>query len=170
MAEQDAVPTASTSEARRAPRGLGTLEAQLMDVLWASTAELSVQEVSTALGPGHNYKTVMTVLNRLVEKQLLARQLDGRAFRYHPTDTRESFLRTVADELVHGYVESYGSGSAAHLARAVDTVAPRPAPAAPAPPPPLAVVEEPRQSPVAKLLAIAVVLEAFVFLIRGRKR
>ena len=142
-----------------------------MDVLWDSTVELSVQEVSTALGPGHNYKTVMTVLNRLVEKQLLARQLDGRAFRYRPTDTRESFLRTVADELVHSYVESYGSGSAAHLAHAVDTVAPRPAPVArPAAPSPLGVVEEPRQSPVAKLLAIAVVLEAFVFLIRGRKR
>jgi predicted transcriptional regulator len=169
MAEKEAASTAPA----RAPRGLGTLEAQLMDALWASTAELSVQEVSTALGPGHNYKTVMTVLNRLVEKQLLARQLDGRAFRYRPTDTRESFLRTVADELVHGYVESYGSGSAAHLARAVDTVAPRPAPVAPAAsllPPPLTIVEEPRQSPVAKLLAIAMVLEAFVFLIRGRKR
>ena len=97
-----------------------------MEVLWGSASELSVQDVCDALGPGHNYKTVMTVLNRLVEKDLLARQLDGRAYRYHPQQTRPRFLRSAADELVRGYLEAYGEDAAEHLAGAAGTAAPPP--------------------------------------------
>ena len=117
---------------RQGPRGLGTLEAQLMDVLWGTSEQLSVQGVVDSLGPGHNYKTAMTVLNRLVEKGLLERELDGRAYRYRPAQPREEFLRSVADELVREYVEAYGTGSGAHLTQAIDAAVPRPddAPAA----------------------------------------
>ena len=57
---------------------------------------------------GGNYKTVMTVLNRLVEKEMLTRELDGRAYRYHPAHGRDEFLRAAADGLVRGYVEAFG--------------------------------------------------------------
>ncbi len=118
-------PAEEQQEHRRAVRVLGTLESQLMDVLWDVTPkELSVQDVCTALGPGHNYKTVMTVLNRLVEKDLLVRQLDGRAYRYRPRSSRREFLRSVADELVHGYMEAYGADAAPHLASALQMAAP----------------------------------------------
>ncbi len=168
MTEQDASPGVAGPEPRRAPRGLGALESQIMNALWDSTADLSVQEVCTALGPGHNYKTVMTVLNRLVEKQLLERQLDGRAFRYRPTYTRQQFLRSVADELVRGYLESYGSGSASHLARAVDSVAPR---STPPPAAPLTLeIDEPPRVPIAWLLAAIVVLETLVVLLRREQK
>ena len=110
----------------RRPRGaLGTLESRLMEVLWGSALELSVQHVCDALGPGHNYKTVMTVLNRLVEKDLLTRQLDGRAYRYRPRQTRPDFLRSTADDLVSGYLDAYGQEAAEHLAGAAEAVAPR---------------------------------------------
>ena len=112
-------------------RGLGALETLLMQALWVSEVPLRVQEVVDALGPGHNYKTVMTVLNRLVEKELLHRELDGRAYRYHPRRTREEFLRLVADELVHGYLEAYGTGSVAHLADAMNGILSQAAVAAP---------------------------------------
>ncbi|MDA1035544.1 MAG: BlaI/MecI/CopY family transcriptional regulator [Chloroflexi bacterium] len=129
MTEQSNDPPAP----RQAPHGLGTLEAQLMDVLWATTEQLSVQGVVDQLGPGHNYKTAMTVLNRLVEKGLLERELDGRAYRYRPTQPREDFLQSVAEELVREYIEAYGSASGAHLTQAIDAAVPRPAhtPAAP---------------------------------------
>jgi predicted transcriptional regulator len=105
-------------------RGLGALETLLMEALWATGAPLTVQEVLEALGPGHNYKTVMTVLNRLVEKELLQRALDGRAYRYHPLQSREQFLRSVAEELVRGYIDAYGAPSGSHLAQAVDAFVP----------------------------------------------
>ena len=117
-----------SSERRRARGALGALEARLMEALWGSASALSVQGVSDALGPGHNYKTVMTVLNRLVEKGLLMRELDGRAYRYRPSQSRPQFLRSAADELVRGYLDAYGSDAAAHLASAAGA---GPAPQAP---------------------------------------
>ena len=121
MTEQSNNPPA----AKQGPRGLGTLEAQLMDVLWNTSEQLSVQGVVDKLGPGHNYKTAMTVLNRLVEKGLLSRALEGRAYHYHPTHPREEFLRSVADELVREYVEAYGAASGTHLTEAIDAAIPR---------------------------------------------
>ena len=49
-------------------RVLGELEASVMEVLWAHQRDLSVQDVCRSLGQGTNYKTIMTVLSRLVDK------------------------------------------------------------------------------------------------------
>ena len=104
---------------------LGSLELRLMNTLWASPNELSVQGVCDALGTHNNYKTVMTVLNRLVEKELLDRQLHGRAYRYRPTASRGEFLASVSQELVQGLVDSYGEEAAEHLVAAVASIAPQ---------------------------------------------
>ena len=126
-----AVPDQAEMEAdqRKGVKSLGPLESQLMEALW-SAAGLSVQDVIDRLGSAHNYKTVMTVLNRLVQKGLLERQLDGRAYRYHASQGRDEFLRSAADEVVHQYMESFGGNATEYLADAVDAVAPRPARAA----------------------------------------
>lgn len=162
-------------------RGLGALEALLMDALWGTEAKLTVQEVVDALGPGHNYKTVMTVLNRLVEKELLGRELDGRAYRYHPEQTREHFLRAVADELVQGYLEAYGAGSGSHLTGAIDAVLPREAPVAAepvaeaeagpteTPPPPVYYDAEDRRPTMAGIIGIAALLQVITLFLK-RKR
>ncbi len=162
-----------SSERRRARGALGALEARLMEALWGSASALSVQGVSDALGPGHNYKTVMTVLNRLVDKGLLTRELDGRAYRYRPSQTRPQFLRSAADELVRGYIEAFGPDAAAHLASAAGTVASSEAPRTQAPPRPEARVTMTagawggeHRSPLRLLLIAAVVL--FLFM-RGRR-
>ena len=168
MAQQNGSTPEGPSERRR-PRGaLGALETRLMEALWGSASELSVQGVSDALGPGHNYKTVMTVLNRLVDKGLLTRELDGRAYRYRPSQTRPQFLRSAANELVRGYVEAYGPDAAEHLASAAGA-----GPSRQAPPRPEARVtmtagwwRGEQRSPV-RLLLIAAVL-VFLFL-RGRR-
>ena len=108
---------------------LGPLETRLMDVAWSAGRSLSVQEVVDRLG-GANYKTVMTVLNRLVEKEMLRRELDGRAYRYLPTQERETFLRAAADGVVRGYIEAFGDDAASHLADAAGASVPQaPAPA-----------------------------------------
>ena len=143
-----------------------------MEALWGSASELSVQGVCDALGAGHNYKTVMTVLNRLVDKGLLRRELDGRAYRYRPSQTRPQFLRSAANELVRGYIEAYGPDAAEHLASAAGTGPSRQAPPGRAPPRPEAHVTmtaggwREQRSPVRLLLIAGVVL--FLFM-RGRR-
>lgn len=128
----------STANDKPPVKSLGPLELQLMDALWDAPEPLSVQGVVDSLGPGRNYKTVMTVLNRLVAKGLLDRELDGRAYRYHARQPRADFLRAAADELVHEYLASYGDGAEASLAEALGVRAPtdgerREQPAAPLP-------------------------------------
>ncbi|MDE2764878.1 MAG: BlaI/MecI/CopY family transcriptional regulator [Chloroflexota bacterium] len=116
MAEEQTEQT----DLRRAPRVLGALEARLMNLLWGTPDRLSVQDICDRLDDGHNYKTVMTVLNRLVEKELLVRELDGRAYRYRPQMDRAAFLRSVADSLVRSYEDAYGSEGRPYLQEAVN--------------------------------------------------
>jgi len=146
-----------------------------MEALWGAASELSVQGVSDALGPGHNYKTVMTVLNRLVEKGLLMRELDGRAYRYRPSQSRPQFLRSAADELVRGYLDAYGPDAAAHLASAAGAGAAPQAPPAQEPPQPDAHASMAfggwggaQRSPLRLLLIAAAVLFLLTRARRGR--
>ncbi len=151
--------------ARRVPGTLGALEAAIMDALWNAPGACSVQEVCERLGPGHHYKTVMTVLNRLVEKELLSRELDGRAYRYLPALTRGGFLRDAAAGLVDAYMEAYGPAAADVLAEAVADAGGAVPHADPAPEPPA------RQgtNPVVMLLLAALVLETLLLAARGRR-
>jgi predicted transcriptional regulator len=72
---------------------LGDLERAIMDVLWETDAPLTVREVSARL-PDRNlaHTTVMTVLDRLAKKGFARRQRDGRAWRYCPAATRETYV------------------------------------------------------------------------------
>jgi predicted transcriptional regulator len=49
-----------------------------------------------------NYKTTMTVLNRLVDKGVLKRHKSGRAFVYRATASRQELLAGVFDQMVRG--------------------------------------------------------------------
>ena len=150
---------------------LGPLETRLMDAAWAAGRSLSVQDVVDRLG-GANYKTVMTVLNRLVEKEMLARELDGRAYRYLPTRGRDEFLRAAADGLVRGYVEAFGNDAAGHLADAAGAAAP-PAPNQ-AEPQPLPVAYRIYDTPVYRrtpfIMAAAGALAAALFILARRRK
>lgn len=79
----------------------GELEARLMDAVWA-LEEASVQEVIDHLGGTLNYKTTMTVLNRLVGKGVLQRRKVGKAFFYSATASRDELLAGVFDRMVRG--------------------------------------------------------------------
>lgn len=104
-------------------RLFGELEASIMEVIWR-TGEASVQEVCDALGPEHNYKTVMTVMNRLVVKRLLSRRRVSRAFIYSPTEDRQTFLDRVSRHVVAGLVRDFGASAIAQFVDVVDEVAP----------------------------------------------
>ncbi|MFQ5611863.1 MAG: BlaI/MecI/CopY family transcriptional regulator [Anaerolineae bacterium] len=82
----------------------GELEARLMEAVW-TLEQASVQAVIDHLGGELNYKTTMTVLNRLVDKGLLARHKSGRAFLYSATMSREELLAGVFDQMVRGMLD-----------------------------------------------------------------
>ena len=80
----------------------GELEAAVMEVLWQREGWMTSGEVRDALPRGRvlAYTTVMTVLVRLWKKGLLERQRDGRAFAYHPVESREQWTARRMEELL----------------------------------------------------------------------
>src|SRR3954452_22821675 len=66
----------------------GTLELRVLEALWAHGAEASVRDVLDAF-PAAAYTTVMTTMERLHRKGVLARRKEGRAFLYRPLSSRD---------------------------------------------------------------------------------
>jgi predicted transcriptional regulator len=82
---------------------LGSLEFELMEVLW-SHGESSVRDVVPRLSRPLAYTTVMTTLDRLFKKGLLDRHKSDRAFFYLPTFSRQEWERRRAGHLVAGFL------------------------------------------------------------------
>jgi BlaI family transcriptional regulator, penicillinase repressor len=80
---------------------LGELEADVMSVVWEK-GRATVQEVKDALEPRRAlaYTTVMTVMSRLAEKGMLARQKEGRAYFYTPASSQEKVAGSLLQSLV----------------------------------------------------------------------
>lgn len=105
-------------------RVLGGLEAKIMEAVWHLDAPTG-KEICEAIGPGANYKTVLTVANRLVEKGLLVREsTESRAFRYRAVESREVFLDRIAARVANGLVTDFGQHGLAQLVQAAETLDP----------------------------------------------
>ncbi len=104
-------------------RVFGELEAKVMEAVW-DLQEPTVQDVCDYLGPSYNYKTVMTVLNRLVDKQALTRQRVSRAFIYRASQSRDAFLCRVSRAIMGGLVRDFGSLAVAQFVETLDEIDP----------------------------------------------
>ena len=82
---------------------LGTLEFELMEILW-SGGESTVRDVVQKLSRPLAYTTVMTTLDRLFKKGLLDRHKSDRAFVYSPQLSRPEWERHRAGSLVAGFL------------------------------------------------------------------
>ncbi len=74
---------------------MGPTEARLMEIAW-SRDSLTVKQALFQLGETNRlaYTTVMTVLSRLADKQLLSRKKVGRSFVYRPMIDKATYLKT----------------------------------------------------------------------------
>jgi predicted transcriptional regulator len=81
---------AGERSAGAARRAAGTLEAEVLGILRASDGPLTPGEVRDRITGGEqrelSYSTVVTIISRLHDKGLLARQRSGRGFTYTPVD------------------------------------------------------------------------------------
>jgi predicted transcriptional regulator len=87
-----------------APPALGPLEIAVMEILW-ERGESSVHDVAEKLRRPLAYTTVMTTLDRLYKKGLLARRKLDRAFVYTPRQTRSEWERKRTGEFVAGFLD-----------------------------------------------------------------
>jgi len=109
--------SAKESAGQKLIRGhLGSLEADLMQLLWEQPDGLAVRDLVQAL-PGRKraYTTVMTVTARLHEKGLLDRTPVGRAYVYRPALSRDEFIHRLSSERVRGLIAEFGDLAVTHF-------------------------------------------------------
>ncbi|WP_043737081.1 MULTISPECIES: BlaI/MecI/CopY family transcriptional regulator [Nocardia] len=81
-------------------KGLGTLEARVMDVLWETTEALSVRDILQRLPGSYAYTTILTVLTHLYDKQWVVRIMHRRAYLYRPAQTRAEATAQALREII----------------------------------------------------------------------
>ncbi|GAA3403544.1 BlaI/MecI/CopY family transcriptional regulator [Paenibacillus hodogayensis] len=106
-------------------RFFGPLEARVMDIVWTDP-DISIRDVQASLSPETtvSFNTVMTVLNRLADKELLFKRVEGRQTLYRPVLSREQFMHTRSRELTHELVEEFGPLVVNHMLDALEEADP----------------------------------------------
>ncbi|WP_134701352.1 BlaI/MecI/CopY family transcriptional regulator [Ammoniphilus sp. YIM 78166] len=105
-------------------RFFGPLESKIMDILW-SQKDLSIKEVQQRLDNQDkpaNFNTVMTVMNRLVEKGILEKRLQGRLSLYSPVQSKEEFIEEQSKTLTENLLDEFGGLVINHMIDALDEV------------------------------------------------
>lgn len=104
-------------------RVFGELEAAIMEAVWTG-GRATVADVCRALGSGAHYKTVTTVMNRLVDKGALRRAREARCFVYTAAESRDAFVERVSRRVAEGLVLDFGESAVAQFVDALDAVDP----------------------------------------------
>ncbi len=87
----------------------GELEAKIMEILWQEE-EATARTVFENLrdqGRRLSYSTIKTVLERLVEKGVLDKELQTRAYVYRPKLSREDFTRLAINQILDSLLTSF---------------------------------------------------------------
>lgn len=95
----------------------GELESQIMEYIWEHQ-QSTVREVCDAMKGEKNlsFNTVMTVMNRLVEKNILCKQKQGKSFVYSAVISEKEFSGSVASSVLTALFAENSFLSAAHFA------------------------------------------------------
>jgi BlaI family penicillinase repressor len=99
-------------------------ELEVLQILWERGSG-NVRDVLETLNQRRPraYTTVMTLLNVMVEKGLLRREADGRAFVYTPRVQRQPALRKMVGDLVK---RAFGGSARQLVAHALEQTDPSP--------------------------------------------
>lgn len=102
-------------------RVLGTLEAEIMESMWHKQ-EATIREVweELCLEKHVAFNTIMTVMNRLVEKGLLRRSGVTGSYRFQPLMTREDFLDKLSREVSLSLITDFGRRAVAQFVEVLE--------------------------------------------------
>lgn len=104
--------------------GLGSLETEIMEALW-KLQQGTVREVLEHLSRRCAYTTVMTVLQRLYEKQIVERKKVLGVYQYAPKLHRAEYAAHAIRSAVQSLVAGFGDVAIAHFVDALDDVDPK---------------------------------------------
>ena len=104
-------------------RFFGPLEAKIMDILW-NDVEMTIKDVQQVLDKEKmtNFNTVMTVMNRLVDKGILQKRAEGRSSLFKPVQSRVEFLSEQSKEMTTELMDEFGNVVVSHMLDALEDV------------------------------------------------
>ena len=106
-------------------RYLGELQAEVMATFWEKS-DGTVRDVVEQLNGRRRkklaYTTVLTLVSRLWARGLLAREPEGRGFRYRPAKSRDELLADLSDELIDRLFSDFGEIAVARLGTKLDAL------------------------------------------------
>ncbi len=124
-------PSSRPSPASRQPAiedVLGPLGAAVMRFVW-SRGESSVVNVVDAINAGRSrplaYTTVMTIMGRLHDRGLLAREKRGRQFIYWPSSDEGALLESMSARAVDELIARFGTTALRQFAARLADVDPQ---------------------------------------------
>lgn len=103
---------------------LGELEEKVMKILWSADSPLKPSEVQKLLDKSYAYTTIMTVLARLHEKNILNRKRVGKAFFYEPMKNKENFIKPKLKGIFTSIIDSYGQIAISQFVDVLETLNP----------------------------------------------
>jgi predicted transcriptional regulator len=108
-------------------RYLGALQAEVVGVFWnreSATVREALAELNKKRKQKLAYTTVLTVITRLWQRDLLARDHEGRSFRYRAARSRDELLAELSDELIDRLLADFGDVAVARLGDRLDQLDP----------------------------------------------
>jgi BlaI family penicillinase repressor len=104
---------------RRSILELAPLELDCMNALWSvgEGTVRQIQQIMVATRP-RAYTTIMTILDRLAQKGVVAREKKGRAYLYRPNLSAEQARAHAIERIVDGFFDGSSQALAAQLAGA----------------------------------------------------
>lgn len=108
-------------------RMLGKLEAEIMKIIWESSGPISVADVVKILSQKRKiaYTTVMTIMGRLVEKNLLTRKMHGLSYFYQPKLSQEKFIAKSVHNIVITAISALGQEAIIHFVKEIKKISPQ---------------------------------------------
>lgn len=96
---------------------LGDLEADIMEYVWIK-GSCTVRDVHDHLLKGRDlaYTTVMTVMGRLFEKEILLRESEGNTHLYRPAMPRDEYISRIVGEVLDALLNTHSEQTISHLA------------------------------------------------------
>ena len=102
-------------------RPLGELEAEVMNQVWANgeTGYLAA-DIQSALSVAHNVAltTVLTTLDRLLQKGIVTREREGKAYRYHAAITEQQLERRIVTGVLNNLIARFPKAVATYFSQA----------------------------------------------------
>lgn len=107
---------------------LGELESKIMEIIWQQKKDvISVKDVAEILKKRRKiaYTTVMTIMTRLVEKNILVRHLSGSSYLYKPKVTKEQFIAKAVHGIFSTAVSTLGAEVLTHFIKEIEKINPK---------------------------------------------